>query len=401
MSDDQNINIFGIKVSVENRETILKKIDSFLADGHQHYVVTPNPEFLLASRHDEEFFYILNKSDLSVPDGFGLVLAGLFLGKIIKRYTGADLTRDILARASERRSRVAVLNWRGGLSSATEIKKSLRELYQDITIEVFDIDRAGKLLDTAAVNRFAPAILLVSLGAPFQEKIIFHNLAKMPSIKLAIGIGGALDFLTGKIRRAPLVMRRLGLEWFWRLVQQPRRVKRIYRAVLVFSWKLLKWRFVLPFRYRPNVACLMYKKTTEGYSIFIVERTEQPGHWQLPQGGIDHDDPRTAGARELFEEINCDKFIPRGFFGEVLRYDFDRDAVRYRLQKHAGYRGQKQSLFIAEFTGKDNDIKINFWDHSAWRWVDAERLVESLYPRRREHARIHMDKFWSIVGKIA
>jgi hypothetical protein len=58
-------------------------------------------------------------------------------------------------------------------------------------------------------------------------------------------------------------------------------------------------------------------------------------------------------------------------------------------------------LFIAEFTGKDNDIKINFWDHSAWRWVDAERLVESLYPRRREHARIHMDKFWSIVGKIA
>ena len=86
----------------------------------------------------------------------------------------------------------------------------------------------------AAINRAKPDVLLVALGHPDQEKWIYHNLDKIPSVKLAIGVGGALDFISGKLRRAPRWMRSINLEWLFRLIQEPKRLKRIRRAVLDF-----------------------------------------------------------------------------------------------------------------------------------------------------------------------
>ena len=85
-------------------------------------------------------------------------------------------------------------------------------------------------------------ILFIAYSPPKQEKWIVENLGKMPLIKLAMGVGGAFDFIAGQIPRAPKILRIIGLEWLWRLIQEPRRVKRIFKAVVVFPWLVIKSR---------------------------------------------------------------------------------------------------------------------------------------------------------------
>jgi N-acetylglucosaminyldiphosphoundecaprenol N-acetyl-beta-D-mannosaminyltransferase len=96
----ESISILGIRISNLDREKSLSQVREFLADGRQHFIVTPNPEILLAADRDEELFYILNSADLSLGDGFGLKIAAWFSGKNLRRITGADFTADLLALAA-------------------------------------------------------------------------------------------------------------------------------------------------------------------------------------------------------------------------------------------------------------------------------------------------------------
>jgi 8-oxo-dGTP pyrophosphatase MutT (NUDIX family) len=236
------------------------------------------------------------------------------------------------------------------------------------------------------------------LGAPYQEKFIYYNLKKIPSAKLGLSVGGSFDFLTGKLKRAPKGFRRIGLEWLWRLIKQPSRWKRIYTAVIVFPWRFFVFFFILPWLYRPNIACLLFKKEQNvggkmKYKILIVERVGERDHWQLPQGGTDKESLMAAGARELREELNTENFKPIKVYKRLAQFGLSSKNPR-------GYKGQKQSLFIAEFNGRDRDIKINFWEHAAWRWVEADKLVEAVHPVRREAAKIFLEKFWEMVNPV-
>jgi len=91
-----------------------------------------------------------------------------------------------------------------------------------------------------SINRCQPEILLVALGAPKQEKWIAQNLGKIPSVKVAIGVGGAFDLLSGQIKRAPKIFQALGLEWLWRLFREPRRWRKVWRSVVVFPIIVLR-----------------------------------------------------------------------------------------------------------------------------------------------------------------
>jgi N-acetylglucosaminyldiphosphoundecaprenol N-acetyl-beta-D-mannosaminyltransferase len=82
--------------------------------------------------------------------------------------------------------------------------------------------------------------LLVGLGSPKQEEFIYNNLSKMPSVKLAIGVGGAFDFISGRVKRAPHILQNIGLEWLWRLMIQPKRLKRICKGVVGLGCLTLK-----------------------------------------------------------------------------------------------------------------------------------------------------------------
>lgn len=429
------VNILGVKLNEDlSSEVFLDRFKNLLNNGKQNYIVTPNPEIILKAQKDEEYFYILNRADMSLPDGFGLQLAAKLLGKNLKRLTGADAILDVFALAEKEGLRVLIINNKNGLSLDSDISIALANRYPKLNfiIENSDFDfvfspkknfvnlsfskdnmvtrlmkkiekKVNEKLEFLVKDRvydFAPEILVCNFGAPYQEKFIFHNLDKIPSVKVALGIGGALDFITGKVKRAPAIMRKFGIEWLWRLINQPDRYKRIYRAVFVFMFKFIRHHFVALLFYRKNVACFLYKHEPmlysalenkkrdilEHYQVLLVERSEDPGHWQLPQGGTDNEKIMRAGSRELYEELGTEKFYPRKYYKNVYKYKIIHKG-RY------DYKGQKQSLLIAEFQGEDSDIKVNYWDHSAWKWVKVSDFTESVHPLRKLGAEIFVDKF--------
>ncbi|MFA5754406.1 MAG: WecB/TagA/CpsF family glycosyltransferase, partial [Patescibacteria group bacterium] len=194
--------ILGINLSEITAKEALKKIVGFLAGPGQHYIVTPNPEIILEARRDKEFFNILNKADLALADGFGLQIAGRLTGQHLARVTGSDLTVELLTMAAREGIKTAILNWRGGLSTAEEIQSVLEKKFSDLKFITLDVERTP-LLTTETISRindFQPALLFSALGFPYQEKIIFHNLNRLPSVRVALGVGGSFDFLTGRAK---------------------------------------------------------------------------------------------------------------------------------------------------------------------------------------------------------
>lgn len=240
----EDTSILGIKINPLNFDQVLAKVASFLQDGRQHQIVTVNPEFVMAAQYDNDFKQILNDADLSVADGVGLVWASRLLGTSIKdRVTGTDLV-DKLAKEGERQG------WRffflGGQSGSGEAaSKMLRVRYPNLQLAGFfegDGSEAGDDNTLAAVKKAGEIdILLVAYGHPKQEKWIKRNLKKT-GVKLAIGVGGAFNYLSGRSNRPPEWLRQIGLEWLYRLVKEPWRLKR--QLVLPkFVWLVLKERF--------------------------------------------------------------------------------------------------------------------------------------------------------------
>jgi len=381
------INILGIRVSQIDRKNALETIKKFLSSKKFHQIVTPNPEIILKAIEDEELFYIINEASLSLADGVGIKIAAMLSGKYLERLTGADLVQDILKIAEEKKIKVAVINWRRGFSTRTDIERAIKKIHPELDIFVENSNRKSREVSKEFLV-FKPSIVFVNFGAPYQEKFIYATLRKINGIKLAVGVGGAFDFLTGRRKRAPFILRFIGLEWLWRLGLQPKRVGRIFNATFGFSCKFLIYKLYYRFLYRQNVSCVLYKKDKDKYKILVVERRDERGHWQLPQGGTDGENLMVAGARELAEELNCSKVIPKRAFKNVHKYKFGarvgEDSVRKNSsKKYTGFKGQKQGLFVAEFSGKDEDIKVNFWDHSRWKWVDRERLMDTVHVIRK------------------
>lgn len=231
------MNILGIRIDNLNKKEILARIETFLAEEKFHQIATVNPEFVLAAQKDQEFKKILNDCDLNVADGIGIWYAFLKHFKLLRcRIAGADLMEEILKIANEKYARIFLAMAKKGLSSYEEIKNTLEKKYPNLIIDgenIHDLDfKSYKIQNTGY------EILLCNFGAPYQEK--FLNQQKNVNIKLTMGIGGAFDFLTGKVKRSPKIMRKLGLEWFWRLMQEPKyRAKRIFNAVVIFPIRII------------------------------------------------------------------------------------------------------------------------------------------------------------------
>jgi len=227
--------ILGVRVDNLGEEEIFERIDGFLRSEKKHYIVTLNPEFLVWARKDEEFRGILNGADLAVPDGVGLVFASWFLGEPLKkRFAGVDLMEKICQKFAREECQIFLVG--GGAGVARKAADNLREKYDGLEIREIDIEKISEY----QIEK--PSILFVALGMPKQEKWIAENLRKLPSVKLAVGVGGAFDFISGDIRRAPKFLRATGLEWAWRFGVQPRRVKRIFNAVVMFPWMVIRGR---------------------------------------------------------------------------------------------------------------------------------------------------------------
>lgn len=233
MIEKKNILGVGITNASGNEilEYIVKNIENF---KKKLFIATPNPEFLVRASKNSDFKNILNRADLASADGIGVIIAGKFLGRPLKgRFTGIDLVKNLCKRVAEKPITVGFLGGRAGVAEKTA--ECLRKNYPGLKVAFVQEEwpKAGK---SGNID-----ILFVAFGAPKQEIWINENLTKIP-VKVAIGVGGAFDYISGNVSRAPSWVQNIGLEWLYRLIVQPWRIKRQI-ALLEFIALVLKEKF--------------------------------------------------------------------------------------------------------------------------------------------------------------
>ncbi|MEK7640178.1 MAG: WecB/TagA/CpsF family glycosyltransferase [Patescibacteria group bacterium] len=224
----------GLKVHLGTRAEAFQTLTNFLTSTGQHQVVTLNPEYVVLASKNQTLVEISERASLCLVDGIGLALAVRGFGAL-ERYPGADLVPDLCAYCTTQQMKIGIVLRPGGLSTPENVQKALQQKFPDISADVWYEDE----LVEGRIQVYAPTLLFVVLGQPQQDLWIAKNLATFPSVHVAIGVGGAIDFLTGARRRAPRLMRALGVEWLWRLVTQPRRFVRVFRATFGFWYTIL------------------------------------------------------------------------------------------------------------------------------------------------------------------
>lgn len=246
-----------MRIDEFTREESLEKVKGFLRNGGQHMVFTPNPEMLVDAQKDTYFQEVLNNGDLNLCDGKGIEM---FSGKKVHRVSGVNFMQEVCRVAAEEGRTVYLLG--SGNSEVVEacklkleagipglkvvghddgIKITMEQLNNGTMVLKYTEEENERILNNIILT--APDILFVAFGHGKQEKWIYENLPHLPSVKLAMGVGGSFDFISGKVKRAPLILRKVGLEWLWRLVLQPWRIKRIWKATVVFPLMILKERY--------------------------------------------------------------------------------------------------------------------------------------------------------------
>lgn len=261
----QPITVGGIPIDNVDSIEALNKIDALMERGGSFYITTPNPEFIVEAQQDPVFKDILRHSALSVPDGVGLLWASAYLDhktyrfflfrwvhlfgsllaiifsphylhRVLKaRVAGTDLMEKIIQNSPSKRWRIFLLGAREGV--AKKAMETLQKRYPDaffVGSYSGDGSEIGDQSTVVAVQQAKPDILFVAYGAPKQEKWIHRNLSKLSTVKMAMGVGGAFDFMAGTRTRAPALMRNSGLEWLFRLFCEPWRVRRIWNATARF-----------------------------------------------------------------------------------------------------------------------------------------------------------------------
>lgn len=228
MDDKEALKVLGVRVDNVDVDEAVQKVKTLFKKGKRSYVVTPNPEMVISARSDAAFARILNEADLAIPDGIGLIWASRILGGPLReRVTGTDLFLELCAEAARREGKVFLLGGQEGV--AERVGRELKKRYPKLRIVgTFAGDGSEKGdKETARIIREAGPIdlLFVAYGHGKQERWIGRNLGEVP-VKIAMGVGGAFDFVSGEIPRAPRFIQRLGLEWLFRLVQQPQRIRR-------------------------------------------------------------------------------------------------------------------------------------------------------------------------------
>lgn len=228
----EKINILGVGITNATMDKILKYIITGLEKADKKYfIVTPNPEILTLANSDFSYKNILNKAEIALSDGVGVIMASKVLGKSLKaRVTGIDLLENLCQAVSEKPITVGFLGGRKEIAEKTA--ECLQKKYPGLKVGFAGREWSDKLLKSPKLLRLPRKvdILFVAFGAPKQERWIYENLEKLP-VKIAIGVGGAFDYISGQVSRAPVFIRKIGLEWLFRLFVQPWRIKRQIKLI--------------------------------------------------------------------------------------------------------------------------------------------------------------------------
>ena len=242
---DETIEIFSVPIYGTQKSQVLKKIT--LQRKEMLHVATVNPEFVMEARSNPRFGEILTHC-YTVADGWGVVW-GLRLtrGKLVERVSGVELVEEILKKANERREKVFLLGAREGVAEAAAAQMSKK--YPNARLSWYEGARSVSLekseeasMTIAKINSVEPDYLFVAYGSPWQDMWIEENRPCL-RVRVAMGVGGVLDEWAGVVKACPAWIDRAGGKWLWRLVNEPKRWRRILRvfafAGLVMYHKLI------------------------------------------------------------------------------------------------------------------------------------------------------------------
>jgi N-acetylglucosaminyldiphosphoundecaprenol N-acetyl-beta-D-mannosaminyltransferase len=228
-SSPPSVPILGVPVHQVTMNDTVALVEHFMAGSRLHQIATVNPEFVMAAQEDAAFRQVLQSADLCIPDGVGLLWAARRQGRPLpERVAGSDLVYEIARLAAARGWRLFLLGAAAGV--AEEAGTILQARYPGLVIAGTYAGSPDPTENQAIVERINGSggqIVYVAYGAPRQDKWIARNRETMPAVRLAIGVGGSLDFITGRAKRPPRWAQRAGVEWLVRLVLEPWRWRRM------------------------------------------------------------------------------------------------------------------------------------------------------------------------------
>ena len=223
--------ILGVRFDNLTQQEAAQRGRQLLEEDKFHYVVTPNPEFLLAAEKDPEFRRVLNAADLVLPDGIGVVYSAKILGTPLKeRVPGIEFAEAMLSALNDMGGRLYLLGAKPGV--AEEAGRRICARYPALVLcgthDGYFKDEQAILPEIAAAK---PDLLFVCLGAPKQELWMAKN-GPATGAHVLCGLGGSLDVFAGTVERAPKFWSDHGLEWFYRLCKEPKRIGRMMKLPL-------------------------------------------------------------------------------------------------------------------------------------------------------------------------
>lgn len=245
--------ILGVRVNPISLKEAVSQVEKWLKTSKQYQIVTPNPEQVVLAQKDPSFKKVLNQADLAIADGIGLAWAikaqNKNLNTKVERVSGVDLMAALCKNAGQKKRRIFLL---GGWDAAEKAAKKLSAIRQPAeaiencqlkikshpgAVDINNQSADERRVIIKKINQFKPDLLFVAYGAPHQEFWIAQNLSSL-KVKAAMGVGGAFDYISGKVPRAPKLLRNLGLEWFFRLIIEPWRLKR-HLSLIKFIWLVM------------------------------------------------------------------------------------------------------------------------------------------------------------------
>jgi N-acetylglucosaminyldiphosphoundecaprenol N-acetyl-beta-D-mannosaminyltransferase len=230
--------VLGVRVDCLDMRAALERVEQLVDAGGHHLIATVNPEFIMRAHREHEFARVLESADLCLADGSGVVWAARRQGCAMSGpVPGVDMIPPLAAMCARRGFRLFLLGAAPGV--AAELASRLRTEHPRLEVAAHpgSPDPSSDDETSRLIRAHQTQVLLVAFGAPKQELWI-DRMEDRVGVAVAIGVGGAYDYLTGRVPRAPLWMRRAGLEWLHRLIHQPWRIRRM--AVLpVYAVKVL------------------------------------------------------------------------------------------------------------------------------------------------------------------
>lgn len=236
----QTARILGVRVHRVRMQEALHTIEQFIAERVPHLVITADANAILLALDDPEFHYLMEQADLVTPDGAGLLWAGRYCGQPFpERVSGVDLVWHLARLSHEQGYRLFLLG--AAPNIAERARQSLLTAFPQAQIVgthhgYFSAEEEPTIIDQIRTTR--PDVLLIAMGMPRQEKWA-HQHRWALEVPVLIGVGGSFDVYAGVVRRAPRWLQQNGLEWLWRLLQDPRKIRKV-RNLPRFVWRVVR-----------------------------------------------------------------------------------------------------------------------------------------------------------------